>query len=239
MKNSTLPIVFPYDIVAAIAEQFWQDRTPLDVAATEPRWERAFACNGKDLRSMSLVHRSWTLPARNVLRRRAVVPFAHMTRFLRSSFCGPWVKEMILYWTINVRPRGVFEGDIETLGAILFRLPNLEILSLNTFLAHAHAPFRVDSCLRTITSRSNHLEELGIRHFERIGNGTRTHFRNSFEEVKNAFHSQLPSMHSIRLVALRRWSSPNEGPKELDLNPATALEILEMGYSIGIYHLVR
>lgn len=49
----------------------------------------------RDLKSMSLVHRVWTVPAQRALRYRVVLTSSESTeRFLTNQMCGPWIREL-------------------------------------------------------------------------------------------------------------------------------------------------
>ncbi|KAL5520313.1 hypothetical protein ACEPAG_9527 [Sanghuangporus baumii] len=219
--------IFPRDILNLVSDQLWQDRVPLGVAAMEPRWDCAFALSGHDLRNMSLVHRSWTSPAQSALCQRAVVPFVRMKHFLLSPFCGPWVAEMILYWSINDTIGGVTQSDISLLEELLKRTPNLKSLSFNTFLVHA--PFRIDSCLEIIAEQLSHLQDLWLKDFEVVGKETRLHLP-SIEMHDLCLH--LPKMRSLKFLSLRHCGARDGSPSDLEQHPPSSLKNIEIDTSI-------
>lgn len=107
------------------------------------------------LKTMSLVHRAWTGPARVALRRRAEVhsPCA-LKRFLRSPLCGRWVQELHCSMQVAavrdiVRKR--HNNALRSLRMVLERLPNLRALSLDMENSlHSVGPFRLTPILTTI-----------------------------------------------------------------------------------------
>ncbi|KAL5480369.1 hypothetical protein ACEPAI_1639 [Sanghuangporus weigelae] len=89
------PRFLPEDILSLIVDFFVDERKPLGILST------AHVKDGKPFWLLSLVHRSWTRAAQNGLRRRAIIPYLRMDKFLLSPLCGPWVTETIVSWTVE------------------------------------------------------------------------------------------------------------------------------------------
>lgn len=114
-----------------------------ELATRNPRFPGVLANPRRnDLRSMCLVHRSWTPLVQRVMRRRVRIHFqTSLKRFLKGPHCGPWVVEL---WYIHDReyaPRrekgkkgrkvqGNTTSHWELLAELLSRLPNLRFLSV-------------------------------------------------------------------------------------------------------------
>ena len=213
------------DVLRLVVERMMKDQLPLGVAAMEQRWEDAYNMHVSDFHAMCLVHRSWTPLARSALRRRAIVPFNKMDRFLLSPLCGPWVEEMILYWDINTGNIGVTMSDIALFEALLKRVPALRSLSFNTCHVwpkkdlvyggmwegdNEQPPLRVDKCLELMADLLPNLENLYLKHFRGVlrteeivkGNCLVTIDRTLqyCPEIPSLLR-QLPKMHSLKLLS--------------------------------------
>lgn len=211
-SSPAFPIVAPTPVpplVVDLVGQYMVDTSlPLSAAAMGSRWAHVFRENGSDFWNMSLVHRSWTLIAQSYLRRRAVIPYQSLRNFLVSPHCGPWITEIILYWTIDDGPVSIEIGDIWMFEALLSRTPNLRALVLNTFFYGKVAPtsdYASDLRLifEIIADVVPNLESLYLNHLpvhdndERICGALRSLF------------SHLPKMTRLKYLGLKRWG--NEG----------------------------
>lgn len=78
------------------------------------------------LRTLSLVHRTWTTPAQNILRRRLIKSDKTSIRFfLQSRFLGPWVHEVALH--IDDRHESL---DLVHYADLFRRLPGIRAMAL-------------------------------------------------------------------------------------------------------------
>ena len=88
------------------------------------------------LRTMALVHRSWTDPAQRVLRRRVLVTGQKAMRLLlQSPFLGPWVRDLSVKLSNRSRGGKVPDDNVEKenprlLGRILSKCTGVKILDL-------------------------------------------------------------------------------------------------------------
>ena len=162
------PGVIPPLVLDLVVSRLIEDRMPLGVAASDPWWPSAFQSNIEPFYSMSLVHRSWSTIAQRGLRQRVVIPYQHIGRFLLSPFCGPWINEMIVYWSVENGSVGVTKGDIWLLEALLERTTNLRSLSFNTSLIWSkdflRPSFDVGICLEIMSDLLPNLENLWLKH---------------------------------------------------------------------------
>lgn len=85
----------------------------------------------QDLLNMTFVHRAWTPDVRKVLQQRIVISGPNqLVSFMRSVYCGPDVRELILHIT------GEFEDDLNfpscasLFAGIFSHCPNIQSLSL-------------------------------------------------------------------------------------------------------------
>ncbi|KAL5478987.1 DCN1 [Sanghuangporus weigelae] len=242
-------VAFPSVIVSHVVARLVQDQLPLGVAAMEASWKSAYRINVSDFLAMSLVHRSWTPFARRGLRRRAVVPFNQMDKFLLSPLCGSWITELILYWDVYNGRIGVTLSDIAILEALLKRLPALRSLAFNTChvwrkadLSHYkwnasgdQPPFRVDRCLELIADLLPKLENLWLKHYRGYMEAATVvkHIESIWLERTLDFCSemprlyrQLPKMQSLRFLSLRSWTCTEE--VDLQAAPAASLKTIEL-----------
>ncbi|KAL5520319.1 hypothetical protein ACEPAG_9533 [Sanghuangporus baumii] len=242
-------VTFPSVIVSHVVDRLVQDQLPLGVAAMEASWKNAYRMNVSDFLAMSLVHRSWTPFARRGLRRRAVVPFNQMDKFLLSHLCGPWITELILYWDVHNGRIGVTLSDIALLEALLKRLPALRSLAFNTChvwrkadLSHYkwnasgdQPPFRVDKCLELIADLLPKLENLWLKHY-RGWMETETVVKHiesiwlertlDFCPEMSTLYRQLPKMQSLKFLSMRNWICTEE--VYLQAAPPASLKTIEL-----------
>ncbi|EJD05182.1 uncharacterized protein FOMMEDRAFT_154395 [Fomitiporia mediterranea MF3/22] len=160
--------VVPPVVLGLVVDEIAQQNTPFAMLAEKKCWDEAFARNRTDLFNMSLVHRSWTEFAYNGKRRRAIIPYQQINRFLLSPFCGPWVKEMIIYWMPDDHDV-VSLSDLELLENLLARTPNVHTLAFNTTLSSCRlhrTSLEVHDCLDTIAHALSDLRHVWLNHFQ-------------------------------------------------------------------------
>ncbi|KLO08873.1 hypothetical protein SCHPADRAFT_908287 [Schizopora paradoxa] len=85
----------------------------------------------QDLVDMTLVHRAWTPEVRRVLRRRVVISGSkQLVSFLRSVYCGPHVREVILHVTKEFEDDQLFPSCATLFAGLFTCCPNIQSLSL-------------------------------------------------------------------------------------------------------------
>ncbi|KAL5525251.1 hypothetical protein ACEPAF_9121 [Sanghuangporus sanghuang] len=240
----TNPGVIPPLVLDLVVDRLIKARMPLGVATSDPWWASAFQSNIEPFYSMSLVHRSWTTIAQRGLRRRVVIPYQHINRFLLSPFCGPWITEMIIYWSVENGSIGVTKGDIWLLEALLDRTPNLRSLSFNTSLVwlkdFPQPSFDVNICLEIISDLLPDLENLWLKHMPAPVSSTEECLDTCIE--MRSLCRQLPKLRSLRLLSISSWGSAvdEEGSSsnELDLDwsehPPSHLKAIELSHCEGV-----
>ena len=163
-------------VVSLVVDRMMNDRLPLGKLAEEDHWRDAYDTNVTDFSTMCLVHSTWTPIARSALQRRVVVPYYQIHLFLRSPLCGPWISEMIVYWTIDNGYEGATRTDVGLFKALLGCTPQLRSLSFVSSLTspafnrndRLEPPFRVSECLEVISELVPCLENLWMRHINEI-----------------------------------------------------------------------
>lgn len=126
--------------------------------------------NDSDMRSMSLVHRSWTSHAQRRLKRRALVHHTDLEAFLHSPVCGPCLTELIVYWMVVHGWTVIL--DLRLLEAVLMRAPNIRSLAFNTSLNWYHreevdySDLGAGKCIELFSLYLPNLEKLWLRHFQ-------------------------------------------------------------------------
>ena len=136
-------------------------------------WRVAYKADVADLQSMSLVHPTWALIARQALQRRVVAPCHQINAFLSSPLCGPRVQDMVVCWTFDNGLEGATDSHLDLLEALLGRTIHLRSLAFVTFLgwpsdensSNPPPPFRVSVCLKVISSMLPNLNNLWLKHF--------------------------------------------------------------------------
>ncbi|KAL5520300.1 hypothetical protein ACEPAG_9514 [Sanghuangporus baumii] len=240
----TNPGVIPPLVLDLVVDRLIKGRMPLGVAASDPWWASAFQSNIEPFYSMSLVHRSWTTIAQRGLRQRVVIPYQYINRFLLSPFCGSWITEMIIYWSVENGSIGVTKGDIWLLEALLDRTPNLRSLSFNTSLVwlkdFPQPSFDVDICLEIISDLLPDLENLWLKHMPAPVSSTEECL-DACVEVRS-LSRQLPKLRSLRFLSVTSWGSATDGgessQEQPDLNwsehPPSHLKAIELSHCEGL-----
>ncbi|KLO19672.1 hypothetical protein SCHPADRAFT_53688 [Schizopora paradoxa] len=88
----------PLVAVMLVAEVFGREFLDFEKEVSRPNVGDEDEIDGarKDLRSMALVHRTWTRPAQAVLKRRVILKsWAGARKFLINPLCGPWTRELV------------------------------------------------------------------------------------------------------------------------------------------------
>ncbi|KAL5498204.1 hypothetical protein ACEPAH_2334 [Sanghuangporus vaninii] len=240
----TNPGVIPPLVLDLVVDRLIKARMPLGVAASDHWWASAFQSNIEPFYSMSLVHRSWTTIAQRGLRQRVVIPYQHINRFLLSPFCGPWITEMIIYWSVENGSIGVTKGDIWLLEALLDRTPNLRSLSFNTSLVwlkdFPQPSFDVNICLEIISDLLPDLENLWLKHMPAPVSSTEECL-NTCVEMRSLCR-QLLKLRSLRLLSISSWgsavdeegSSPNQPDLDWSEHPPSHLKAIELSHCEGV-----
>lgn len=226
---TTVPTVPPL-VLELVAEYMADTASPLSIAAMGRSWSDVFRQNGADFWNMSLVHRSWTATAHAHLRRRAVIPYQCLQNFLVSPLCGPWITEIILYWTIDSGPVGIEVGDIWMLEALLSRTTSLRSLALNTFFYGTTAPddsYVADLrfVFEIIADVAPNLEHLWLNHLPAREDDKRSC------EALGSLSAHIPKMTRLTYLSLKRWAGvSDEASKRLDWSvaPPASLKTLEL-----------
>ncbi|EJD05175.1 uncharacterized protein FOMMEDRAFT_166810 [Fomitiporia mediterranea MF3/22] len=236
-QAAIVPGRIPRDILDLVVDQLVDDRLPLGIAAMDPQTTNALISNSPDLRNMSLVHRSWTSSAQRGLRRRAIIPIQHITDFLLSPLCGPWITEMIIYWSFNNGDVGATKGDIWALESLLERTPNVRSLVFNTSLVwndNGLPPpsWRIDMCLEIITDLLPNLENLWLKHLRPLTTTTTNPNEQRFDtcgELRSLYH-YLPKLSSLKYLSIRWWSSDDYSDLQLnwDEHPPPSLKTIDL-----------
>ncbi|KAL5478755.1 hypothetical protein ACEPAI_2032 [Sanghuangporus weigelae] len=240
----------PPIVMRLVVDRMVEDRLPLGTLAMKDDWENAYRTNVANFHAMSLVCRSWTNIALRGLRCRAIIPYHQIDSFLLSPLCGPWITEMVIYWTISNGHEGATLSDIDLLQALLERTPTLRSLAFITSLVwpiyeewewvhHDEPPFRVDSCIELISDLLPGLENLWLRHFRpplksKIGFCSFGSCSED-EECEDALRRccdmsslcvQLPKMVLLKFLSMRSWES--YGKVGWDECPPDSLKTIEL-----------
>ncbi|EJD05177.1 uncharacterized protein FOMMEDRAFT_154390 [Fomitiporia mediterranea MF3/22] len=180
------------------------------IVDTFMHWFEMFDINGYDLRNMCLVHRSWTVIAQKGLRRRAIIPYQQINRFLLSPLCGPCVTDMMIYWTLDADDR-VGANDLDLLKALFARTTNVHCLVFNTDLTFYRSSeeqdFRVGTCLNVISKSTDY-------------------------EAWQSLYACLPRMHTLELLSVVGWKASET---DLDWNEHPhSLKTVDLGLRYGM-----
>ena len=262
-SSGTRSYIIPPIAVSLVVDRMVEDRLSLGALIKKEDWRDAYKENVADLHSMSLVHPTWTPIARSALQSRVVVPYYQIDRFLLSPLCGPWVREMAVYWTVDNGLEGVTDSDLDLLKALLERTRHVRSLAFVTSLVwpendwerprrswerQPEPPFRVSECIEIMSDQVPDIENLWLKHFE-IRPKVLTRFGLSEDYYDNPgckFTSSmgvcaetgtllhhLPKLRSLRFLSILGWDAYE--PLELGKHPS--LETLEAEGLICQFHV--
>ena len=239
--------------VSLVVDRMMEDRPSLGaLVETKEGWRNAYKENVADLHAMSLVHPTWTPIARSALQSRVVVPYYQIDRFLLSPLCGPWVREMAVYWTVDNGLEGVTDSDLDLLKALLERMRHVRSLAFVTSLVwpdndretHHAPPFRVSECIEIMSDQVPDIENLWLKHFSILPE-VLTHFGRYEEYVYESTSSvsvcaetstlldHLPKLRSLRFLSILGW----DAYEPLELGKHLSLETLEAEGLICQFHV--
>lgn len=139
------------------------------------------------LLSMSLVHRTWTSPAQERLRRRFVLhgDQDRLISYLRNPLCGPWIRELGLGYVYS---RDSVRQQDQLAESLLSRVPNLRILAFGMISPLAGWFTRT---LETLV----HIERLSL--FGRLSNS-------AFAQLCEI----LPALHNLSFLRISDYEDP-------------------------------
>ncbi|EJD05178.1 uncharacterized protein FOMMEDRAFT_154391 [Fomitiporia mediterranea MF3/22] len=217
--------VVPPVVLDLVVDTIVQQNIPLGIAA-EKRWSDALAHNGVSLRNMSLVHRSWTIIAQRGLRHRAIIPCRQIHRFLVNPLCGPWVTEMIIYWTL--RPKDEAIRRLYLLEGLLERTPNVCSLAFITSYDGSESKkaesFQIQSCFDTISGLLPCLRRLWLKHITNTCGSVWVQVCENLNSVCKA----IPKLHSLEFLSIDRWVSSDLEDFNWNEHPPSSLKSISL-----------
>ncbi|KAH8112050.1 hypothetical protein DFH11DRAFT_535556 [Phellopilus nigrolimitatus] len=237
--NFTVPPV----VIDLVVETIVDERIPLNVAAGR-NWSEAFRENGPDLRSMSLVHRSWTACAQRGLRRRAVIPAKRLGQFLVSPLCGPWITEMILFWEVE-DDVGTTKDQEWLLETLLERTPNIRSLCFHTSASwptpFCEPNFEVARPVWLFSEYLSKLENLWLKHHAAGSKDGETSL--DVCPDMDSLCEDLPKMRSLKFLSIKSWGGTFDDSRmknsysSVDWRsvPPPSLKVLEIDLPKNLY----
>lgn len=200
-----------------VVETIREDMDPFGLEAI-PNWNNTSLARRRerDLRAISLVHRSLTASAQFALRRRVVIYGREDLRsFLCSPLCGPWVRELVLHWNLDSRDFAHQDGRQEVLtdmmrllAALLSRASNIRSLCLRTGYGELWKYSAIVPFLNSLAGLSS-LRNLWLVHFG-VGDMTPTKHMDAccgphYCPLLRELYSVLPSLLHLQALSIRNW----------------------------------
>ena len=185
----------PMLVVELVSEHVYSERAPFHRTISQGMTGVRLDCEAdRILRSMSLVHRSWTTIAQRYLHRRVYISGAHNMRLsLEGAQLGPWVCELAIdsYKLLN---RPMIEQDEVTRMThdIIVMCPNLKALYLTSMLAD------YGFCLMGMFDRLGELTRLENLWLHRFGGEPSEGFSDGLWRLCKL----LPRLHALKSLSL-------------------------------------
>lgn len=238
-----------------VVETLLEEMGQLTITSGPDLWqEDDVKTREKDLKNLCLVHRSLTPIAQRALRRRIIVGSqSDLRRLLCSPFCGPWIRELVLYWDLGslayVNENRQFLSEVlDMLSTLFSRAPNICTFSLRTGYSRRWQYDGIEPLLSSLTQLSS-LRTLFLTHddYDRSRPGAYPSVDSESSTscpLLGLVCRTIPKLQHLTSLSIRNWGFdedeeyPNP-PEVMEVGPPPQLTSLEFDPSTAYLTVVN